>query len=62
VTENAGKGRYYAANATFIKDRRSADTRGASYTLSRLENDTDDINFRAQDANDFASEYGPSGE
>ncbi|HVQ28480.1 MAG TPA: TonB-dependent receptor plug domain-containing protein, partial [Vicinamibacteria bacterium] len=61
VTENAGRGRYYAANATFIKDRRS--DRYAwrlSYTLSRLQNDTDDINFRAQDANDFASEYGPS--
>lgn len=31
-----------------------------AYTLSSLKNDTDDINFRAADGNDFASEWGPS--
>lgn len=31
-----------------------------SYTFSRLQNDTDDINFRANDANDFAADFGPS--
>jgi hypothetical protein len=31
-----------------------------SYTLSRLENNTEDINFRAQDANNFDAEWGPS--
>ena len=31
-----------------------------SYTLSSLKNDTDDINFRAANANDFAAEWGPS--
>lgn len=30
------------------------------YTLSRLRNDTDDINFRANDANAFAADFGPS--
>jgi hypothetical protein len=60
-TETAGKGRYYAATATLVKDRGDAPfSYRISYTLSRLQNDTDDINFRAQDANNFASEYGPS--
>jgi outer membrane receptor for ferrienterochelin and colicin len=61
VTENAGRARYHAANVSLVKDRRS--DRYAfriSYTLSQLKNDTDDINFRAQDANDFDAEYGPS--
>ena len=31
-----------------------------SYTLSSLKNDTDDINFRAANANDFSTEWGPS--
>ncbi|TAE44427.1 MAG: TonB-dependent receptor, partial [Bacteroidetes bacterium] len=30
------------------------------YTLSRLENNTEDINFRAMDANNFEAEWGPS--
>jgi outer membrane receptor for ferrienterochelin and colicin len=61
VTETEGKGRYYAATATLTRDRGDAPySYRISYTLSRLQNDTDDINFRAQDANDFASEYGPS--
>jgi outer membrane receptor for ferrienterochelin and colicin len=61
VTEDAGKARYYAANVSFVKDRH-ADPYAfrLSYTLSRLENDTDDVNFRAQDANNFDSEFGPS--
>ena len=31
-----------------------------SYTLASLDNDTDDINFRAANANDFSTEWGPS--
>src|SRR3546814_10939752 len=31
-----------------------------SYTLSSLKNDTDDINFRAANSNDFSTEWGPS--
>lgn len=61
VTENAGKARYWAANATFVKGRGTGRfAYRASYTLSQLRNDTDDINFRAQDTNGFAGEYGPS--
>ncbi len=61
VTETEGQGRYSAATATLVKDRSDAPySYRISYTLSRLQNDTDDINFRAQDANTFASEYGPS--
>jgi hypothetical protein len=61
ITEAAGEARYSAANFTLIKDRR--DNRYAyrvSYTLSRLRNNTDDINFRAQDSNNFDREWGPS--
>ena len=32
----------------------------ANYTLSKLTNDTDDINFRASDANNFGADLGPS--
>jgi TonB-dependent Receptor Plug Domain/TonB dependent receptor len=61
VTETEGKGRYYAATATLVKDRGDAPySYRLSYTLSRFQDDTDDVNFRAQDANDFAAEYGPS--
>lgn len=31
-----------------------------SYTFSKLTNDTDDINFRAANSNDFSTEWGPS--
>ena len=61
VTETEGKGRYYAATATLVRDRGDAPySYRLSYTLSRFQDDTDDVNFRAQDANDFAAEYGPS--
>jgi len=61
VSETAGQSRYNAANLTLIG------TRGklpigyrVSYTLSGLRNNTEDINFKAQDANDFDKEWGPS--
>lgn len=61
VSEAAGHARYRAATFTLIKDRgRGWYNYRVSYTLSRLENDTDDINFRAQDSNNFAAEWGPS--
>jgi hypothetical protein len=62
VTETGGEGRYRAATFQLERDRR-ADQRWSgrlAYTWSRLENDTDDINFRASDANDFSRELGPS--
>lgn len=61
VSESEGEARYRAATFTWLKNRGSEkyDFR-LSYTLSRLENDTDDINFRAQDSNNYAAEWGPS--
>lgn len=61
MTENAGKSRYYAASLNLTKIR--GDDKYSFrliYTLSRLENNTEDINFRAMDANDFEAEWGPS--
>ena len=61
VTQNEGKARYYAASLNLVKER-GGDRYGyrLSYTLSQLKNDTDDINFRAQDSNNFATDYGSS--
>ena len=61
VTETEGESKYYAANFTYQKS--SAGDKYSyllSYTLSSLRNNTEDINFRAQDSNNFDSEWGPS--
>ncbi|TNE54276.1 MAG: TonB-dependent receptor [Bacteroidetes bacterium] len=61
VSETEGEANYLAASFNLQKDR--ADDRYAwrlIYTLSRLRNNTEDINFRAQDSNDFESEWGSS--
>jgi hypothetical protein len=61
MTESAGRSNYYAMNFTFQKDK--GDDKYAfrlMYTLSFLENNTEDINFRAMDGNDFEAEWGPS--
>ena len=61
MTETAGEARYWAANVNLVKDRAQDDwAYRLSYTLSRLRNNTDDINFRAEEANNFADEWGPS--
>jgi len=65
VTETAGRARYWAATLAAVADRSrlapGLDGAGRlGYTLSSLRNDTDDINFRAADANDFEAEWGPS--
>ncbi|MEZ4941239.1 MAG: TonB-dependent receptor [Saprospiraceae bacterium] len=60
VSETEGEAEYLAASFNLQKDR--ADDRYAwrlIYTLSRLRNNTEDINFRAQDSNNFAAEWGP---
>lgn len=61
VTETAGEAEYLALILQAIK-LRGEDDYGfrVSYTLSQLRNDTDDINFRSANANDFAAEWGPS--
>jgi hypothetical protein len=61
ISDTGGRSKYRALSVTLTKEPRE-DVYGfrISYTLSKLENDTDDINFRAQDANHFAAEWGPS--
>ncbi|MCB0637447.1 MAG: TonB-dependent receptor [Lewinella sp.] len=61
VSESGGRSRYWAASFNLQQERGENNySYRLNYTLSRLENDTEDINFRAMDGNDFASEWGPS--
>ena len=61
VSETEGEAEYLALILRAIKTRGSDDYAfRVSYTLSRLRNDTDDINFRAANATDFSTEFGPS--
>ncbi len=61
MTETEGEARYWAANVNLVKDRGDNWYSGRlSYTLSRLRNNTDDINFRAETANQYGDEWGPS--
>ncbi|MBV6655087.1 MAG: TonB-dependent receptor, partial [Mameliella sp.] len=61
MSETEGESRYYAASFNFQKARGDEDySFRLNYTLSYLENNTEDINFRAMDANDFEAEWGPS--
>ena len=61
VTETVGESRYRALNLTVEMPRGARRyALRASYTLSKLENNTDDINFRASNSNLFDAEWGPS--
>ncbi|MDX1638255.1 MAG: TonB-dependent receptor, partial [Balneolaceae bacterium] len=61
MTETKGEARYWAASLNLKKARADDDySYRISYTLSRLRNNTEDINFRAKDANNFEAEWGPS--
>lgn len=61
VSETEGKSRYLAASFNFQKARGDDNySYRMNYTLSSLRNDTDDINFRPSDGNNFAAEFGPS--
>lgn len=61
VSENAGKSRYYAMSLNYQKKRGTDDyAYRLNYTLSSSKNDTDGINFRPSDANNYANEWGPS--
>ena len=61
VSETAGEAEYKALILQVNKARGSdAYAFRLSYTLSSLKNDTDDINFRAANANLFSTEWGPS--
>lgn len=61
VSETAGESLYKALNLTLEKPA-AADTWGLlmTYTLSELTNNTDDINFRSANSNQFNGEWGPS--
>ncbi|CAN5547213.1 hypothetical protein BH11BAC5_BH11BAC5_51030 [soil metagenome] len=61
MTDAGGKSEYIGLSVNIKKDK--AEDKYAyflSYTLSSLKNNTDDINFRAADANNYAAEWGPS--
>ncbi|MCC7466025.1 MAG: TonB-dependent receptor, partial [Saprospiraceae bacterium] len=61
MTETAGRSEYYAASFNFQKAKGEDNYAfRLNYTLSSLKNNTDDINFRAQDANNYDTEWGPS--
>ena len=61
MTETAGRSQYWAASINLQKSRLDDDySYRISYTLSELWNNTEDINFRAEDANNFGNEWGPS--
>jgi hypothetical protein len=61
ISESKGESDYYAANFNLLKDKGNDPYAfRLSYTLSRLRNNTEDINFKALDANDFGKEWGPS--
>jgi hypothetical protein len=61
LTETEGESEYYAASFNLQKDRGNGRfSYRFIYTLSYLRNNTEDINFRAMDANNFSTEWGPS--
>ena len=59
MTETDGKARYTAANLSIVKVKGANDffSYRFSYSLSKIMNDTEGINVRAQDANNWANEY-----
>ncbi|TYP93639.1 TonB-dependent Receptor Plug Domain [Fodinibius salinus] len=61
MTQSKGESRYWAANFNLLKSKGSSSySYRISYTISSLRNNTEDINFEAEDANDFSDEWGPS--
>jgi len=61
MSETEGKSRYYALSLNYQKARGTdLYSYRLNYTLSSLKNDTEDINFRAMDSNNYGKEWGPS--
>ena len=61
MCETAGEARYYGISLNLQKERMNDNYAWRFiYTLSRNENNTEDINFRAMDSNNFEDEWGPS--
>ncbi|TXE11584.1 TonB-dependent receptor [Seonamhaeicola algicola] len=58
VTESGGRSRYTALSLNYQKDRGDGILGyRLNYTLSSSKNNTEDINFRAMDSNNFDAEY-----
>ena len=61
VSETAGESRYRALNLILERDPTGSPWGlRVAYTLSKLTNNTDDINFRSANSNQFNEEWGPS--
>ncbi len=61
VSETRGRSRYRALTMRLAKEAGEARYGYTmSYTLSKLTNNTDDINFRSANSNAFGTEWGPS--
>ena len=60
ISETSGRSRYVSLHLQLKRRFRAGLGVNVAYTLSRSENDTDDINFRASDANRYGREWGPS--
>jgi hypothetical protein len=61
VTESAGESKYAGLSFNLQKDKGDENySYRLIYTLSRLKNNTEDINFRAEQANNFGREYAVS--
>jgi len=59
VSETKGEAEYYGASFNLQKDRGDDNySYRLIYTLSRLRNNTEDINFKAMDNNNFDNEWG----
>ena len=61
MSETEGKSRYYALSLNFQKTKGTDNyAYRINYTLSSMKNDSEGINFRAMDGNNYINEYGPS--
>jgi len=61
MSETEGKSSYYALSMNYQKARGNDNySYRLNYTLSSLKNDTEDINFRAMDGNNYGNEWGYS--
>lgn len=61
MSETEGRSEYYALSLNYQKAKGEDNySYRLNYTLSSLKNDTEDINFRAMDGNNYGNEWGPS--
>jgi outer membrane receptor protein involved in Fe transport len=61
MSETEGRSEYYALSLNYQKARGKGNySYRLNYTLSSLKNNTEDINFRAMEGNNYGNEWGPS--